>query len=249
MMERFKTISAALPLIAVVAIGMVYVRAWAIFRQYDADWLTTLSAADIFSMGWAMTPTMLIAGAVGVSVGHTAGKESKSREPRPVGGWKITLYATSAFFIILSYAIMMVPLGVRLPDRLLHFYPLTVLWLTFLHSHAAFRVTTTLASFAKIAGLAGAAAMVAFWDWEGAARLDQPTLKRITLDDGRELCSALVFSGQNTMFLWDPLTEKATALERRLAASVTKDPDCKVEPRQRAVTPTTSPALPTQNSQ
>jgi len=132
--------------------------------------------------------------------------------------------------VILSYTLMMVPLGVRLPDRILALYPISVVWLALLHSHAAFRVTTTLSSFTRVAGLGGIAAMLAIWDWEGAAKLDRPTLKRVTLDDGRELCSALIFSGQSTMFLWDPRAERAMALERRLVSSVTKEPNCQVDP-------------------
>lgn len=233
MSDRLKALTAALPLIAVAAIAMVYIRAWAIFRPYDPDWVSSLSAADVFSMGWAMTPTMLIAGAVGLVVGRAAGeahKPGKPHEPKPIRGWKIVLFTTSALFLVLSYTLMMMPLGVRLTDRALQTYPLAVLWLTFLHSHAAFRVTTTLSSFSNIVGLAAVAAMVAFWDWEGAAKLEQPTLKRITLDDGSELCSSMIFSGQNTIFLWDATAERAIALERRLVTSVTKEPDCKAKP-------------------
>jgi len=90
MTDRFKALSAALPIVAVVAIAMVYVRAWAIFRPYDTDWVTSLSAADVFSMGWAMTPTMLIAGVVGVVTGRASAEASKPREPKPVRWWKIT---------------------------------------------------------------------------------------------------------------------------------------------------------------
>lgn len=81
MTDRLKTLTAALPLIAVAAIALVYIRAWAIFRQYDPDWVLSLSAADVFSMGWAMTPTMLIAGVVGVIVGGASREAGKPKEP------------------------------------------------------------------------------------------------------------------------------------------------------------------------
>lgn len=130
-------------------------------------------------------------------------------------------------FVILSYALMMMPLGIRLSGKALLAYPIAVMWLTLLHSHAAFRVTTSLSSFSRVAGLGAVAAMVAFWDWEGAAKIEQPMLKRITLDDGRELCRSVIFSGQTALFLWDVHSRKAIALERRLVTSVTKEPNCR----------------------
>ena len=176
MTDRIKALTSALPLIAVAAIAMVYIRAWAIFRQYDPDWVLSLSAADVFSMGWAMTPTMLIAGVVGLIVGrasaeaHRPNEPSGSSEPKRFSRWKIVLVATSAILVMLSYALMMMPLGARLSGRALMAYPIAVMWLTLLHSHAAFRVTKSLSSFTRIAGLGAIAAMLAFWDWEGAAR-------------------------------------------------------------------------------
>lgn len=233
--DRIKTLTAALPLIAAASIAMVYIRAWAIFRPFDPDWVSALSASDIFAMGWSMTPTLLIAGAVGVIMG-IATSNLKQRNPgdsKPSRRWKIILFATSALLIVLSYGLMMMPLGTHLKGRILNLYPLLVMWLTLLHSHAAFRVTRSLSSFTRIAGLGAVAAMMAFWDWEGAAKMDRPTLKRITFENGRELCSSLVFSGQNTLFLWDPTADKAIALERRLLRSVTKEPDCKIPPNVR----------------
>ncbi|SPU47941.1 Uncharacterised protein [Brevundimonas diminuta] len=231
MRELVRSLTAALPLIAVVAVAAVFGYCWALFRNFDGEWVRTLTPGDVFSIGWSLTPGLLIGVAISQhqrqSEKRTLSKPSPSKWRRM---WVISRHISGFLILTTGLVAFLNPFARDITESWSIVYMMIALWVTVAFAFISVTLLSysidDYATYHRRTWITLAVAIFVIIDALGARIRHADPRHIVQLENGQSFCANIIFSGQNAVYLHHAASGESAMIDRRLVRGLIQRADC-----------------------